>query len=756
MARLRIIVVAQETDGDVYALATCKFYEPGTAAASGSSTSGTPFAGNLYAAISGGSPISTTQTLGSNGTLVVWTTSKSRVDVGIEPAGGGTAFVRQYEAAEFDPADVATLTGTETLTNKTLTTPAVTGPITFSGTAGVFESLPTALIDVGIGLNNLTDSTQMAASEIKGGGALTAASGRHANSYGTYAPVSVAYPMTAYMGYVTPDIADTSTSGGETSGNHTFALRRTGSGLLPSMPAGTTAAQAAAALTITAVSANSVTVSGLTTANTTDYVGWHFLVTSGAATSIARKVTAHTASATPTFTLDSGTSWGTTPSVSDTATLNYGQTIDYANVVSTFCDDSSIGSAGGVHTTKGFGTYGFNTQTSTGNVIGLFSLISTFSKHAVAVGAEVNPGNASSYASNYWSVVYPSSAGYLIGGTRANYSTYTVTAVNASPATAIQQLTTTWTVNEHVGKGVRITSGTQIGAERVVTANNGDTLTFTPSIPAAGLVGATFQLGSLWNGVALGIGVTGPDVNRLGAGWRHGILFDSYCFAEQGSFGIDFHPESDVAFPVRIPNGGALYAWRSGQTWAGTYSSANLLPATHPHAPLIGTLSGGNATYLGTDTTLVLADNSTGIFNTEIMRFSTAGLTFAAAAAVQTTTAAGITIKTNSTTRMEFGSGATIGVFGVTPAARASAYTLTYSTADKTHANPTSSALSGIASSTTGSALTEPDAAYVQATWQTNMRRIQDQYNALRTDVLDLKQLVNSVITDLQAYGWFQ
>lgn len=127
-ARLRIIVVAQETDGDVYALATCKFYQPGTATASGSSTSGTPFAGSLYAAISGGSPISTTQTLGSNGTLVVWTDSRQRVDVGIEPAAGGTAFVRQYDPAELDPADVATLTDTQTLTNKTLTSPTINSP----------------------------------------------------------------------------------------------------------------------------------------------------------------------------------------------------------------------------------------------------------------------------------------------------------------------------------------------------------------------------------------------------------------------------------------------------------------------------------------------------------------------------------------------------------------------------------------------------------------------------------------------------
>ena len=84
MARLRIIVVAQETDGDVYALATCKFYTRARPRPPGSSTSGTPFAGNLYAAISGGSPISTTQALSSSGTLTVWTDSKSRVDVGIE------------------------------------------------------------------------------------------------------------------------------------------------------------------------------------------------------------------------------------------------------------------------------------------------------------------------------------------------------------------------------------------------------------------------------------------------------------------------------------------------------------------------------------------------------------------------------------------------------------------------------------------------------------------------------------------------
>lgn len=173
MARLRILVVAQETDGDVYALATCKFYQPGTATASGSSTSGTPFSGNLYAAIAGGSPISTTQTLGSNGTLTVWTDSKSRVDVGIEPAGGGTAFVRQYEAAEFDPADVATLTGTETLTNKTIASPDITGSLvgklglTTNSAVRALESLQVVLGNTGWGSagGNVHDASQVALSE---------------------------------------------------------------------------------------------------------------------------------------------------------------------------------------------------------------------------------------------------------------------------------------------------------------------------------------------------------------------------------------------------------------------------------------------------------------------------------------------------------------------------------------------------------------------------------------------------------------
>lgn len=95
-----------------------------------------------------------------------------------------------------------------------------------------------------------------------------------------------------------------------------------------------------------------------------------------------------------------------------------------------------------------------------------------------------------------------------------------------------------------------------------------------------------------------------------------------------------------------------------------------------------------------------------------------------------------------------------LGFYGTAPIAQRSAYTQTYSTANKTHdALAAANAMTGITSSSAGTALAEPGATYVQATEQQNFRRIQDRLNELRTDMIDVKQLINSVIDDLQAYG---
>lgn len=82
-----------------------------------------------------------------------------------------------------------------------------------------------------------------------------------------------------------------------------------------------------------------------------------------------------------------------------------------------------------------------------------------------------------------------------------------------------------------------------------------------------------------------------------------------------------------------------------------------------------------------------------------------------------------------------------IGFFTIAPVARASAYTQTYATADKTHATPTVGADIG--------AFTDPPSAAQMATLRTFV-------NALKADHDDLAQLANSVIDDLQLYGLLQ
>ena len=82
--------------------------------------------------------------------------------------------------------------------------------------------------------------------------------------------------------------------------------------------------------------------------------------------------------------------------------------------------------------------------------------------------------------------------------------------------------------------------------------------------------------------------------------------------------------------------------------------------------------------------------------------------------------------------------------FNATPIVQPSAYTQTYSIADKTHADWTSADLGVF----TGGAI-----GFLDAVERDNIRT---QFNALRVDVADIKQLVNSVIDDLQALGLAQ
>lgn len=105
-----------------------------------------------------------------------------------------------------------------------------------------------------------------------------------------------------------------------------------------------------------------------------------------------------------------------------------------------------------------------------------------------------------------------------------------------------------------------------------------------------------------------------------------------------------------------------------------------------------------------------------------------------------------INIVLNATTGTKIGTAITqkLGFFNATPIVQPSAYTQTYVTADKTHANPLQTAVA-----TTASTQTSPFG-YTTAAQADD---IVTQLNNARNDILDLKQLVNSVIDDLQALG---
>jgi hypothetical protein len=108
---------------------------------------------------------------------------------------------------------------------------------------------------------------------------------------------------------------------------------------------------------------------------------------------------------------------------------------------------------------------------------------------------------------------------------------------------------------------------------------------------------------------------------------------------------------------------------------------------------------------------------------------------------------------TNSAEKLHVAANASmaIGFFAVTPAARASAYTQTYATADKTHAAPTAAAL--VVDDGPGTNNGVIAAITDNATTIAAVQELADQINKLVADMADVKQVVNSIIDDLQAYG---
>lgn len=104
-----------------------------------------------------------------------------------------------------------------------------------------------------------------------------------------------------------------------------------------------------------------------------------------------------------------------------------------------------------------------------------------------------------------------------------------------------------------------------------------------------------------------------------------------------------------------------------------------------------------------------------------------------------------VVLATTTGTKIGTATSQKLGFWNATPADQPSAYTQTYSTANKTHANLTSAAVGTVAAAT--------GAAQYGYTTPTQADAIVTAINALRDDVTDVKQLANSIIDDLQEIG---
>jgi hypothetical protein len=127
----------------------------------------------------------------------------------------------------------------------------------------------------------------------------------------------------------------------------------------------------------------------------------------------------------------------------------------------------------------------------------------------------------------------------------------------------------------------------------------------------------------------------------------------------------------------------------------------------------------------------------------------TVDITMAAGKNFVLDTATGSKIGTATSQKLAF--------YNSTPIVQPSAYTQTYSTADKTHAAPTATVLTD---NSAGTANTTIQALADGTLWTNDVAAARNNFadlaasnNAIIVDLADLKQLVNSVIDDLQSLG---
>lgn len=253
--------------------------------------------------------------------------------------------------------------------------------------------------------------------------------------------------------------------------------------------------------------------------------------------------------------------------------------------------------------------------------------------------------------------------------------------------------------------------------------------------------------------------------NNLVAVDASGKLIDSLIDvgAATGNDSMDSLSDTDIVAPVTDN----IIIYTAGATWNNTPHTVENISDTNIVTPTTGHILQYVAGATWDNVTLATAGISE-IGHTHLMADITDS-TWISAISEDTAPSLGgnLTLGDNNlifsdVTGTQIGTANTqkLGFWAATPVAQQSAFTQTYATTIKTHADPTSTTLTDTTGGTTDNtvaAITAVNGSGATTAQETdinnNFAEVTAQLNLLRTDVLNAKNVLNAVIDDLQTIG---
>jgi hypothetical protein len=280
-----------------------------------------------------------------------------------------------------------------------------------------------------------------------------------------------------------------------------------------------------------------------------------------------------------------------------------------------------------------------------------------------------------------------------------------------------------------------------------------------------------FRAGVDSNAAIAGNGEAMIGLNIAGSGVRNLELFGDGSGA-QGGWDNYLYWAAAVTAPVltqapAASGNGALMTLQAQNTpGTGTVAGGSLILQGGSATAASGTLSGGGTVIAGGDVTngtvgtsqaggavLIRGGNYNGLSGTrtggDVLIFGggSAGGGTDGSVLIKGSTSGDAVIEVD-------GSG--LGFFTAAPIAQPAAYTQTYSTATRTHANPTATALTDSTGGTADNTVAAVSGSGADATINNNFADLIAKINALITDLANAKQVLNQVVDDGQSYGLLQ